>query len=36
MDETLHTGLTLAALIGAILFLAWAWTREDRRDERGD
>lgn len=30
MDETLNTGLVLVALIGAVLFLAWAVKKDDR------
>lgn len=33
MDETLRTGLALMGLIGGILILAWAWKREDDRDD---
>jgi hypothetical protein len=35
MDESLHTGLTLMGLIGAILLLGWLWNREDKRDAGG-
>lgn len=33
MDETLKTGLTLLGLIASLLFLRWAWDREDKRDD---
>lgn len=33
MDETLKTGLTLLFVFAALLFLVWAWCREDERED---